>query len=125
MIRKHRKVRKPSWRWEIIDGTYQKFSDGRLVILENTKGRAQYRAWTLDMAQRQHWVCGLKASGNCLWPTLLMIDGEGPLGVTFEHFDKRGAGKRNDSPDPATHNCAAHSVCNGRLGSRRIVSEPN
>jgi hypothetical protein len=120
MIRKRRKVRKPSWRWEIIDNAYQRFPDGREVCLNNAAGQAEYHRRTIEMARRQHWVCGLAAYGKCLRPGIGLVEGHELLGPTFEHFNKRGAGKRTDSVDPAVRNCAAHAVCNGALGSSRL-----
>jgi hypothetical protein len=41
--------------------------------------------------------------------------------ATFEHANKRGAGKQNDSIAPATGNCAVHGLCNGAVGSERVL----
>ena len=113
-IRRRRKVRKPSWRWEIIDGSYQKYPDGRLVALNNAKGDAWYRAQTVFMASRQKGVCGI-CHGTRL------MHGTAEWSATFQHGDGRGLGgaRRNDDVN-APGNCAAHLICNSELGSRRL-----
>lgn len=114
MIRSRRKVRKPSWRWEIVDNSYQKYHDGRLVALHNAKGDAWYHEQTLIMARRQKNVCGICHGSR-------LMHGDGEWSATFQHGDGRGAGgaRRNDDIN-APGNCAAHWICNGELGSRRI-----
>lgn len=116
VIRRRRKVRKLSWRWEIIDGAYQKLPDGRLVALNNKKGDAWYHSQTIKMARRQKGVCGICQSSR-------LMHGTGEWSTTFQHGDGRGLGgaRRNDDVD-ALGNCAAHWKCNSELGSRRLPS---
>jgi hypothetical protein len=115
MIRSRRKVRKPSWRWEIVDDSFQRHPDGRLVALNNAKGSAWYREQTLIMVRRQKNICGI-CHGTRL------MHGTAEWSATFQHGGGgRGMGgaKRDDRIDqPGT--CAAHWKCNGELGSRRI-----
>lgn len=113
-------------RFEIIDDTYKKWPDGRLEALKTRKGREWYQDQVEIMATRQGWVCGLLEYGKCVRPDFLMHSGATSTSdylATFEHWNKRGAGKRNDSIDPKTKNCAVHSICNGELGSRRIQTD--
>jgi len=110
-----------SQHYEVVDKTYKRFPDGRLEALNNAAGREWYRNQTLTMARRQKWVCGLAESGNCNMPWVVMSPGLGLMtSASFEHWNKRSAGKRNDSVDPQTRNCASHVLCNSELGSRRI-----
>lgn len=112
---------KKSLRYEVIDDTYKKWPDGRLEALNTRKGRDWYREQVQIMVIRQNYVCGLVEHNACLHPErLVLYEGAEEFRPTFEHWDKRGAGKRNDSVDPKTKNCAVHSICNGELGSRRI-----
>lgn len=121
MIRRHRKVKTSSLRFQVIAKSYQLWPDGRKVALETNKGREWYRSQVLEMAASQDWKCGLE---SCREPNRLMDDPEiNPQSVhcaTFEHGDKRGMGgaRRNDDIH-ATGNCAAHWICNAELGSRR------
>lgn len=114
---------KASQHWEIVDDSYKKYQDGRLVALDTRKGREWYRDQVAIMAGRQGYICGLVEHGRCLHPDLSMRGGEsaGDLRPTFEHADKRGAGgsRRNDNIN-ARGNCAIHYFCNGALGSERI-----
>lgn len=123
-IRKRRKVKKSSMRYEVIDGKFRRYPDGREVCLDTARGWVEYYDRTQAMVQRQERVCGLEESGNCLYPGKLMTCALGGfLRATFQHGDGRGIGgaRRNDVID-AKGNCAAHYGCNGEFGSRRIES---
>jgi hypothetical protein len=120
-IRKRRKAKKSSLRYEVINGQYRKYPDGRIVAQNTPRGREWYREQTILMAERQRWKCGLE---TCLYPHELMRDPAlfpSHLKATFEHGDKRGMGgaRQNDDPN-ATGNVAAHFCCNSELGSRRL-----
>lgn len=120
-IRSRRRVVKVSQHFENINDEYRLYKDGRMVAFDTPKGQVWYQAQTIAMADRQRWICGFTESGNCLRPGRLMTRYyAGELMATFEHWNKRGAGKRNDSIAPETKNCAVHFVCNGAVGSRRI-----
>lgn len=121
-IRKRRKVKLSSLRYEVISGSFRLYPDGREVCLENAAGQVEYRIRTVQMFERQKRVCGLEASGNCMYRGVPMTLTPGLMGsATFEHGDKRGLGgaRRNDSTS-ALGNCAVHAACNSHLGSRRI-----
>lgn len=110
-----------SHHWEIVDDTYKKYPDGRLEALKTRKGREWYREQVLIMVARQNLICGLEEYRECkLAGRVMVYVGPEESRPTFEHWDKRGAGKRNDSIDPKTKNCAVHAICNRELGSRRI-----
>lgn len=111
--------------FEIIDGTYKKFADGREICLttgkdRTAKGVAEYRRRTLEMRLRQHGICCLL--GKVKQCRGLMSIEE----TTFEHTRPKGMGSafRDDrivdeeTGDPM--NGAAHLICNGIKGSRRI-----
>jgi len=72
------------------------------------------------MAARQFGVCGFEESGHCLTPGKLMQI----FDMTFEHVNKRGAGKQDDrivDEHGNPMNCAAHAICNQQVGSRRVL----
>lgn len=103
---------KPSLRYEVVDGTFRRYPDGRHVCCDNKKGKAEYARRTEDMAVRQGGKCCL-----CRGPFL----GQVP---TFEHSKGRGMGAahRDDRTRDETGawiNGAAHSSCNSKKGSRR------
>lgn len=97
----------------ILDGAVRKFPDGREVCLKSADGKREYRNRTLDMRTRQHSLCGL--CGH--W----MTEEE----TTFEHDIPRGfnGAWRDDrivNDKGQMMNCAAHKLCNGAKGSRRL-----
>jgi hypothetical protein len=125
-IRKRRKATKSSLRYEVINGQYRKYPDGRLVAQNTPRGREWYRQQTILMAERQGWKCGL--IGICLRQEYFMADPRhdplSPFAATFEHGDKRGMGAARQNDDPnAPGNVAAHFCCNSELGSRRLSKE--
>lgn len=58
-IRKRRKAKKSSLRYEVINGQYRKYPDGRLVAQNTPKGDLWYWEQTILMAHRQEWICGI------------------------------------------------------------------
>jgi hypothetical protein len=90
--------------------------DGREICQENAAGKAEYKARTLRMAERQNWICGVTMCGKPMSEAT----------VSFEHVDKRGGGRRNDTillylnaRGELAQNKAVHMACNFELGSRR------
>jgi hypothetical protein len=122
-IRRRRKVKKSSLRYEVIlGGAVRVYPDGREVCQDNAPGQLFYRLRTIDMADRQLWRCGFEDVGECKLPGRMMLGTQGlDSSATFEHANKRGAGKQNDSIAPETKNCAVHSICNSAVGSRRVL----
>ena len=88
---------------------FKMYPDGREVCSKTAAGRNEYRQRTLDMLERQKWIC--PACNQYM--TVLT--------ATFQHGDTRGmgGGRRNDRID-APGNCAMHALCNAKIGSRRI-----
>ena len=116
-IRKRRKAKKSSLRYEVINGQYRKYPDGRLVAQNTPKGDLWYWEQTILMAHRQEWICGI-----CHSPVRMHFWTR--EGATFQHGDGRGMGgaRRNDDIN-APGNCAAHWDCNTELGSKRLTKE--
>lgn len=112
-IRKRRKVRLKSMKFDVIEEAYQKWPDGRLVALETPKGHEWYRTQTDAMVERQNNRCGLCG---------LLMSHIGIYRPTFQHGDGRGMGgaRRNDDIN-APGNCAAHWICNSEAGSKRLT----
>jgi hypothetical protein len=101
-------------------GTHRKveaikvYPDGREVFnLRTVEGQALYRRRVYEMAIRQDFVCGICKKGELL----------NAYSATFEHEDGRGmnGGHRDDRimKDGKPYNCAAHSWCNVKKGSKR------
>lgn len=106
--------------FEIIDNTYKRYRDGRQVCLENTAGRAEYKARVQAMRLRQHGICCLLGKvKEC--PGIMRHED-----ATFEHTRPRGNGGafRDDrivnEETGEEMNGAAHGFCNGQKGSRRL-----
>lgn len=121
-IRKRRKEKKRSLRYEVVNASFRRYPDQREVCLDTPKGWVEYIDRTSQMAERQNMVCGLEASGHCLYPGEPMTFALGGFRRrTFQHGDGRGIGgaRRNDQID-APGNCAAHYGCNSELGSKRV-----
>jgi hypothetical protein len=98
--------------------------DGREIILLGPKrdptgeGRTIYRGRIAEMLKRQEGICCLYGFIKTCPGKLLLKD------ATFEHENGRGAGKHDDRtalPDGTWINGAAHLLCNGEKGSRRIA----
>lgn len=87
------------------------YRGGREICADTPAGRAEYRARTAAMAERQNGLCALCG----LW----MGDD-----VTFDHERSRGmaGGFREDRIEIAGRwvNAAVHFRCNGNKGSRRV-----
>jgi hypothetical protein len=104
---------KTSLRYEIVDGAYRKYPDGRQVCLETAKGRAEYQARTEAMRMRQHNIC---ARG----PHLIYEP-------TFDHQRSRGGGggfrddRIVDDNGNMLNGCSCLK-CNGKAGSRPLYS---
>lgn len=108
-VRKKRKGLQTSMRFEIIDGTYRLYPDGRQVCLDTDKGQAEYKRRTLEMAERQNWICIRNPH---------RIDGP-----TFDHANGRGAGKQDDriwDEFGRPMNGCSCWLCNGMAGSKRF-----
>lgn len=88
------------------------YPDGREVCRENQEGRRIYKQRTMAMRERQGELCCLCG----LWMH--------PDDTTFEHERSRGMGGafRDDRSevDGVRVNGAAHELCNGQKGSRRV-----
>ena len=120
-IRKRRKVRLKSMKHDVIDGTYQKWPDGREVCLSNSAGDCEYRARLREMADRQEWKCGIPSCKFFHILMHMMNDGTW-FSATFQHGDGRGlGGARRDDRIDHPGNCAAHWICNSEAGSKRLT----
>lgn len=99
--------------YEIIDGCFRRFADGREVCLSTIPGRVEYQLRTVEMAKRQNWICPL-----C---SLRMTEED----MSFDHERPRGMGAafRDDRivKDGKPYNFASHMLCNGERGSRRMM----
>src|SRR4051812_40334634 len=97
-------------RYEVIlDGAVRKYPDGREICQNNAKGLAEYRRRTQEMTEQQNWKCCLCGKDMCST-------------MTFDHFNGRGAGKRDDrivDDNGLPMNGAAHAMCNSLRGSKR------
>jgi hypothetical protein len=101
----------PSLRYEIINGAFKRFPDGREVCLDNAAGREEYKSRTEIMRLRQHNIC---ARGNHLI-----------VHATFDHGKGRGmgSGKRDDricDESGAWISGCSCWFCNGQAGSRPL-----
>ena len=102
---------KPSLRYEVIDGSFKRFPDGREVCLDNAAGRAEYAHRTETMRLRQHNVC---ARG----PHLI-------VNPSFDHEKSRrmGGAFRDDRIEDEFGNklngCSCWT-CNSKAGSKPI-----
>lgn len=97
------------------------FRDGREVCTKTESGRKEYRRRIEAMRLRQNMACCLKGFiPQC--PGYLH-----PRDATFEHEGGRGGGKQDDriEIDGKWINGAAHCICNGLKGSRRINYNAN
>lgn len=99
-------------RYELINGTYRRYPDGREVCTKSERGREEYRYRIIQMVMRQH--------GRCKWcnQALMIHD------ATFDHEQGRGmgGGRRDDrliDKDGHEINAAIHMRCNIEKGSRR------
>jgi hypothetical protein len=113
---------KPKHKRNPLKEAFKTLEDGREicytegVVGQSKKGRNEYRRRIALMVERQNGVCCL--FGICPdCPRTL----EGSI-ITFEHENGRGAGKRDDRIEINGKwiNGAAHLLCNGWKGSRRI-----
>lgn len=102
---------KPSLRWEVVDGTYRRYPDGRQVCCDNVKGKAEYARRTEEMALRQGKKCCICRGPFFDTPTFEHSKGRG---MNAAHRDDRTKDERG-----SWMNGAAHSWCNGEKGSRR------
>lgn len=110
-IRKKFKGLATSLRFEVIDGKFRRYPDHREVCLDNEKGQAEYKRRTMEMAERQDFICG-RGDHRIITPT-------------FDHSDTRGMGsaRRDDriaDENGKLLNAASCWLCNGRAGSKRI-----
>jgi hypothetical protein len=112
LIKRKRKTAKTSLRYEVIDGKFRRYKDGREVCLDTEAGKAEYRARTWAMVRRQTGYCsrGRHVIRN----------------PTFDHStNSRGMGgaKRDDrivdEHGNQMNSCSCYS-CNGQAGSKRI-----
>lgn len=95
--------------YEIINGCFRRYADGRECTLDNTAGRAEYQRRTDDMAERQSNFCAI-----CMeWMIL----------ATFDHALGRGGGggHRDDKIliGSEWNNAALCHRCQGVKGSQR------
>lgn len=92
-----------------------KFPDGREICdLATAKGRKEYHARALAMAERQGWICGC-GCGRRMFEITDM-----PWSMTFEHCNGRGASKHDDrikDENGNEMNMAFRLDCNLRAGS--------
>ena len=111
MLSKKRKTARTSLRFEVIDGKFRRYPDGREVCIDTEKGKAEYRERTMSMRARQ--------LGICLECNHWMDEHE----TTFDHEDLRGMGgaRRDDriAVGGVWTNRAVHLKCNSERGSRR------
>lgn len=112
MRSKRPKTNRPSLRFEIVEGKFRRYPDGREVTLDTEKGKAEYRERTLAMRLRQLNVCA-----ECLkW----MEEHD----TTFDHETPRGFGgaRRDDriAIGGVWTNRAVHLACNTKRGSKRL-----
>ena len=112
-IKKKYKGLKTSLRYEVINGAFRRYPDGREVCLDTPKGEAEYQRRIHAMAQRQNYRCGR--------------DDHRIVVPTFDHSDLRGMGgsRRNDAIvdlNGQPINRASCWLCNGKAGSTRISS---
>jgi len=113
------KKRRESLRYEIVEGAFRRYPDGREVCLGNKKGQEEYRRRTIVMAERQKWICALP---SCSLPMAQSFTDF--RRATFEHQDGRGFGgsRRDDrvvDQGGRPMNVAMHYFCNSAKGSRR------
>lgn len=104
-----------SLRYELVDGAYRRYSDGREVCLGNAAGKAEYKRRTVAMAERQRWLC--KLCGRRMTLDTVSFDHGRPRGI--------GGGFRDDDIEALMVNggfinFASHILCNGQRGSRRL-----
>jgi hypothetical protein len=101
-----------SLRYEVVDGAYKRYPDGREICLPNAKGKAEYKARTEAMRLRQHNIC---SRGYHLI-----------VNPTFDHSTRsRGmAGARRDDRIKDENgneiNSCSCFTCNGAAGSRKL-----
>lgn len=92
----------------ILDGAVRRYSDGREVCQENSKGWTEYTRRIGLMVQRQNYRC-------CLCKRRLSAGN-----ATFEHQRRRGMGAafRDDRirKDGEDWNGASHWICNAEKG---------
>jgi hypothetical protein len=114
---KLRSARVKKWKQPLATATPEKpvihyYRDGRQRI--NTKckeGKLLYRSRTLDMADRQKWLCGICEGFMCTYD------------VTFDHVNLRGKFRDDRILDESGNwlNRAVHAVCNVERGSKRVA----
>jgi hypothetical protein len=78
-------------------------------------GRKEYRRRTIEMAERQNWLCAHPECGKLMTT----------YDLTFDHTDGRGMGgaRRDDrivDENGKPMNSAMHLECNLRKGSKRL-----
>ncbi len=112
-IKKKRKLNKPSLRFDIVNGAFRKYPDGREVCLDNKAGRDEYVSRTKAMHERQGGICS-RGTHRIVIPT-------------FDHSDEgRGMGGSHqddriyDANGNPMNSCSC-MLCNGQAGSKRIV----
>ncbi len=105
--------KKQSLRFEVIDGAFRRYPDGREVCLENEAGRKEYKLRTEIIRLRQYNIC-------CRGTHLI-------INPTFDHERSRGMGgaSRDDRTQDESGNprngCSCFT-CNGKAGSRGFGS---